>query len=147
MNLLDKLFGEGGRPIRRDALFHQKTDDKGQPTAHAVEATIITLSPHGSIDHARIVGFLHCGHVASNGIGGQCTKPGCQNVSCPTCYAERCSVCFLGTCLEHKYSIELEGVVRVVCERCKDQLRRERRNRAIARLILAPFIDFNSRKS
>ena len=147
MNFLHLLFGPDSQPIRRDAVFQQRLDEHGTPTAEAIEATAVTLSPDGSIDHARLVGFFHCGHVATDGIGGKCTEPACQNTSCKACYsASRCSICFKGLCLEHKHETENEVVARVVCASCKEQIRRQRRTRALARLVLSPFVEFKKRK-
>ena len=148
MNPIDHLFEEGGQPIRRNAQFLHTRDDNGASRFEAVEADAVTLPPSGSIDHAHVIGILHCGHPATDGIGGKCTEPGgCQNISCKVCYANsRCSVCFKGLCLEHKNEIELDGVMRVVCGRCQDEIQRQRRNRAIIQFLLSPFINFKDHK-
>jgi hypothetical protein len=147
MNPLDHLFEDRSQPIRRDAQFQHTRDENGAPQFEAVEADAVTLSPGGSIDHAHVVGFLHCGHVATDGLGGKCTEPDCQNISCKACFASsRCSVCFKALCLEHKTEIELDGVVRVVCGRCQEEIHRQRRNRAVIRFLLSPFIDFKNSK-
>jgi hypothetical protein len=148
MSQLDELFGPGAQPIQREAIFQQKSGANGEPTAEAVEATSVTLSAEGSIDRARLIGFLHCGHAATDGIGGKCTEPGCQNTSCIACYANaRCIVCFKGLCLAHKYEVVTDGVVRVVCLRCRERIQRQRRTRAIARWLLSPFVNFKDDKA
>jgi len=148
MNPLDHLFEPGGQPVRRNGKFQVTLDENGVLRIVAVEADATTVSPSGSIDHAHVVGFLHCGHVATDGIGGKCTEPFCQNTSCPSCFARsRCSVCFKGLCLECRNEIELDGVVRVVCSRCQDEIQRQQRNRAVVRFLLFPFVDFKKSNS
>lgn len=148
MSLLNELFDSESQPIQREAVFQQKVDVNGVPTAEAVEAICITLSREGSIDRGRLIGFLHCGHAATDGIGGKCTEPGCQNTSCKACYANaRCTACYKGLCLEHKHEVAVDGVVRVVCLRCRERIQRQRRVRVITRLLLSPFVDFKEGKS
>lgn len=147
MNPLDHLFEEGGEPIRRNAKFLHRRDENGASRFEAEEADAVTHSPSGSIDHALVNRILHCGHPASDGIGGGCCEPGCLNTSCKACFAgARCHVCFKGLCLEHKNEIELDGVMRVVCGRCQDEIQRQRRNRAIIQFLLSPFINFKDHK-
>jgi hypothetical protein len=148
MSLLNQLFGPDSQPIQREAVFQQKVDANGVPTAEAVEATSVTLSPEGSIDRARLIGFLHCGHAATDGIGGKCTEPGCQNTSCRACYTNaRCTACFKGLCLEHKHEVTVDGAIRVVCLRCRERIQRQHRTQTIARLLLSPFVNFKESKS
>ena len=140
MNDLDHLFSPGSQPIRREGVFRQTQKGNGMPTIKAVSANAVTLSPEGSLDSGRVIEFLHCGHSFVDGIA-KCTVPGCQNDSCPTCYT-RCTECFCGLCLEHKYVITDANETRVICSQCKERIQRQRRVRAIGRFLLSPFVKF-----
>lgn len=148
MNPFDEFFEDGVQPIRRNAKNLYWRDENGALCFENMGADGVTLAPSGSIDHDLVDKILHCGHPASDGIGGKCTEPGgCHNISCKVCYANsRCFVCFKGLCLEHRNEIECDGVVRVVCGRCQEEIQRQRRNRAIFRFLLSPFIDLKDRK-
>ena len=139
--------GNGSHLIRDHEDLHQRDDESGLPLIDKLQGTSVALTTEGTIRDATIFTYLHCGHPSTNGVGGKCTVPGCMNVSCKACYeGARCHSCFAGCCLEHKHEIACsDGVVRVVCPRCKDRLRRERRTQAITRFLLAPFVDFKDR--
>jgi len=147
MNPLDHLFDDGGQPIRRNAKFLYWRDENGNLCFEDVNADGVSLPPSGSIDHDLVDKILHCGHPASDGIGGKCTELGCSNISCKACFTgTACHVCFKNLCLEHKNEIECDGVIRVVCGRCKDEIQHQRRKRAVIHFLLSPFVEFKDRK-
>ena len=156
MASLNKLFGDDAQPVRREGLFRETTGANGAPIIEALDATAVTLSREGSIDNGHLVGFLHCGHPATNGVGGECKEPigdlgqPCGNLSCPACYStSRCLRCFKGLCLEHKHEIPAEAdqvgqrpAKIVVCQRCKDEIEKKRNVRKLLRAALSPFVRF-----
>ena len=146
MNLLDQLFGSGSRPIRRDAAFLHKTDGAGNSTTEAVEGSAITLGHDGSINSARIVGFFHCGHVTTDGIGGKCAEPGCSNVSCKHCFAaSRCAACFKPLCLEHLKELGVDTMTVRLCLSCHAAASRRLRWRRGLSIVFSPFVTFNEK--
>lgn len=148
MNPLDNLFEDGSQPIRHDAKFLHRRDENGESKFKVMGFDGVTYSPSNSLDHAVVEEVLHCGHTASAEVGGACCEPGCFNVSCKACYANsRCSRCFKGLCLEHRNEIQCNGVIRVVCGRCQEEIQRQGRNRAVLNFLISPFIDFKDHKS
>lgn len=146
-NFFDHLFDELSRPLRREAQFQVSIDADGNLVYESVETKTTSLSPDGSIDSVHVVGFFHCGHVATDGIGGQCCEPGCRHISCWQCFVQsRCCICFKGLCLEHRRQVRTETEVLTLCGRCFRELMRRRRWRAIGRGLLSPFISFNPRE-
>ena len=146
-DLFNDPLNRPSRSLRRDALYRASIDAQGRPVIEAVEGRIITLSPDGSIDSARLVGFLHCGHAASAGIGGQCGEPGCLHLSCGQCFAQsRCSRCFKPLCMEHLHQLNTETTVANLCGRCRAEVVRQRRWHGFLRGILSPFIGFDSKR-
>ena len=138
----EKLFDPEGEPIRRNAFFRASRDASGNPVLEAVEGDAITLSRSGSIDQAGVVGFLHCGHSALEGIGGQCGEPECSNVSCKRCFAQsRCSLCFTGICLEHLRKLATEKGELNLCHRCQAELIRKRHWRGFVNALISPFVE------
>ena len=146
MDQFNNLFENGSQPIRRNAKFLHRRDEDGSKFK-AILADGVLHSPSNSLDHAEVDTLLHCGHPASDGAGGGCCEPGCFNISCKKCYENsRCGRCEKGLCLEHKNQIELDGVVKVVCGRCQDEILRQRRKQTIVRFLLSPFVDFKERQ-
>jgi len=93
-----------GAPLRRDAHFRVRMGPDGHREDQLLEGKVISMSADGSIDCATvtIAHFYHCGHPATDPIGGQCAEPGCRNISCKECFAQsRCRLCFKPLCLEH----------------------------------------------
>lgn len=139
----DQLFGKGAKSIRRDAEFSAPTDADGNASYQAFKADVISYSAEGSIDHSIITGFLHCGHGAHEGIGGQCGEPGCLNVSCKKCFdLSRCRLCLKPLCLEHLRQIREGDVVISMCAHCHGEWRRKRAWKGLFRTLLSPFIQF-----
>src|SRR5206468_7981812 len=136
----DQLFDDGSRSIREHERLHQLTGENRFTVIEKLDGTKVVLTAEGTIRDSSLFTYLHCGHPSTNGVGGQCTVPGCMNVSCQPCYeGSRCQSCFAGCCLEHKHEILCDGALRVVCPSCNDEIRRQRRLRAVARFLLAPF--------
>jgi hypothetical protein len=131
------------RPIRRDALVKATTDADGNRVYEEYEGEAVTLTPEGCIDRAKIIGFFHCGHATTDGLGGVCGEPGCQNVSCKACFAQsRCAKCFKPLCLEHlrKWAVETGEIS--LCSRCLDELKRGKFWQGLLKTVLSPFVEF-----
>jgi len=142
MNLLDQLFGDNAQPIRRDATFLHKSDGLGNSKIEAVEGSSVTLSGE-AIDSAKLVGFFHCGHVTTDGIGGKCGEPGCANICCKQCFAtSRCAQCLKPLCLEHVNELTTETLTVRLCLSCHATVSRRLRWRRLFRALLSPFVTF-----
>lgn len=140
-NLIDLLFGNDSRPIRRNAQLRITVDSDGNRTIQLEDGQSVALAPDGSLDTIRIApdSFYHCGCSKRVAIGGQCAEPGCRRVSCRNCFG-RCVTCHKPVCLEHSTYLENEqSVSEKMCRWCADLTKRRRRGRSIARLLLHPF--------
>lgn len=145
-NSFDELFDPASRAIRRRAQFHAFWDAEGKLVYQSLEGEATTLSPEGSIDTAAVLGQLHCGHFADEGVGGKCREPRCPNLSCKKCYT-RCSQCFKGLCLEHLHQMEVQNALLLLCDRCYDTLKRKRRLQSIVACLMGPFVEQKEKKS
>jgi hypothetical protein len=143
-NLFDIFFGEGSRPIRRDAQLRMTVDSDGNQVIKPVAGESITLSQEGSIDRLTFSpdSFYHCGCSAQLLIGGQCAEPSCRQVSCQRCFG-RCSFCLKPTCLEHTRYIEMARTQQTrVCCACHNTVKRKRLFHSIFKSALRPFVGF-----
>lgn len=150
MNRTRDLHSEpGDRPVRRDAKYRTVFDSAGQRHDILLEGQVITLSEDGSIDCATVsvAHFYHCGHPATDAIGGACSEPGCCNISCKACFTQsRCASCLKPVCLEHVQQLRRPEGPTILCGRCMAELIRKQRWQAFFRAVLSPFVDFDSRK-
>ena len=75
--LLEMLFGQAGRPLRRDLELHITRDNDGNQTIEALSASAIMLSEVGSIDQLKATQqlFHSCGCSAAIEVGGVCSEP------------------------------------------------------------------------
>lgn len=140
-NPLDNLFSPGAKAIRRSGVFKATADADGNVAYESIQGEVTTLSQEGSIDSAQVIGFLHCGHSAQDGLGGQCGEGSCENVSCKHCFEQsRCSRCFKPLCLEHLRKLNVAGAPQPFCGRCADMANRALRWRALGQALLKPFV-------
>jgi hypothetical protein len=141
----DKVFGPDSKPIRRSGLFRATQDSGGKWIIEGVEGEATTLSAEGSIDTGRVLARFHCGHFSHEGLGGQCSEPGCENVSCKQCFT-RCGLCLKPTCLEHTNPLQIETGVIHLCCRCHQEVKRKRFWQSAVHLVLRPFLSKERRE-
>lgn len=133
-------------PVRRTAhVIHMPDPETGQVDAQPVKDEIFVLSKEGSIDKIEVEHrtVYHCGCGIENPFGGRCVI--CRQLSCARCYG-RCCSCQRPLCLEHSRFIEtLPGRNDRFCPKCADAFKRRRVGRSIARGLLSPFVNFDTK--
>lgn len=147
-DFFDILFGNGAKPMRRDAQVRLRQDVNGNWIIDPVSGESFTLSPDSSVDrlHVDLDRFYHCGCNAQSPMGGQCAERGCKNVSCAACFG-RCGICKSPLCLEHSRFLSEEQGQRVrLCRKCHDTLSRSRAHRSVVKALVSPFIAFDDRR-
>jgi hypothetical protein len=146
-DFLDKFFGKGSTPVRRELQIRLRQDANGNPIVEPIGAKSTSLSGTSSIDGVEVFPdrFHHCGCNAQQPIGGKCGEPGCANVSCAACFG-RCTSCLSPCCLEHtRYLADDKGVNVRLCPRCFAEAKRIRIYKSVAKGLLSPIIEFDSK--
>jgi hypothetical protein len=143
-SIFDSIPGAKGRPVRREAQLKVTRDEEGNLVMEPVDMEAIVLSPEGAVDRyvVRPQRFHGCGCPAEMPIGSKCGEPGCGRISCERCSA-RCQACLKPLCPQHVARLALAGQAMAFCSRCLAKHLRRRRLRAVARLVLHPFVNFD----
>jgi hypothetical protein len=137
----DNLYGPGSKPIRRKAKCLKRAKSHGDEF-EVLQSETVTLSCEDSIDSSEAVIVLHCGHLSSDGVGMQCSRPDCDNLSCRKCSEDgTCQQCLAPICKEHRYHLETSSGRLTLCPRCHAEHRRRLRWRAVLGALASPFIE------
>ncbi len=148
MEILDLIFGNSGKPVRRTVEVKIGKDKKGKARIEPVQGELVSLSVEGSIDSVRVVPekFYDCGCSAQYQIGGQCGEPHCEDISCSGCFG-RCTLCQKPLCLRcSKYFLFDHGRPARLCSYCNDGVTRQRKRKALASALLHPIDSFRRGK-
>lgn len=130
---IDRLFGESSRPVQRDAKIDVMPDPDGTSREESSEATVLHLSPDGSLDSVtrRFHRAYSCGCPTEHPVGGHCSV--CKRLSCER-HAGHCGMCRRPLCLEHSnFLVDLNSQEWRLCRRCHGEATR----RLTARRLLA----------
>ena len=121
--LIELLFGQGRRPLRRGLKLHVAMDDKGTPQIEIAGGETVGLSQEDAIEHIELTrDRFHSGCRCSTNVevGGQCNL--CDRAVCVACWT-RCAMCLTGLCPGCLIRIPTESGSKDLCPACDDLVR------------------------